>query len=242
MRFEITVLLLAGLAQPAAAEPGSGLPARAAPSDYAAQAHTTGASIGAALLTKRQLREDFLADLQGRYLVVEVGVYPAAGQRFDVRRDDFRLRPSDGDTVIEPADPASVDAPPARTPSSLSGVHGEVDLSVPIGGGGRGYGGPGSGDPRYGDPGYDDHGQRRGRGTRVSVGVGLPGPGSAEGSDDLVREEMIYKALPEKLIAKPAAGYLYFPVASQKKKTIYLLEYTSGGTTLVVDLGALKRK
>ena len=57
MRFEITVLLLAGLAQPAAAEPGSGLPARAAPSDYAAQAHTTGASIGAALDARRGDRQ-----------------------------------------------------------------------------------------------------------------------------------------------------------------------------------------
>ena len=213
----------------ALAQSGPGAFPRQNASSYSASADHGAASVGATLLTKREMRYLLLKDLRNGYVVVDAGVFPAAGG-VTVRRDQFALT-ADGGAPISPADPAAIVAPSRSVMTSLPNLHGEVDIGIGIG----------NSDPYYGRP--DSMGGRRTtRSTSVSLGTGGPRSSPVPVDDELASQELAGKALPEGATTDPVAGYLYFPTPKRKKKALYTLEHTFQGNTVRLELGLLRKK
>ena len=219
-------LVLVGLIcllTPALAQDGPGAFPRPSASAYPAYADHGSVSIGAALLTKRQVYYLLLKDLRDGYVVVDAGVFPAA-DRVTVTRDQFALI-ANGSAPIRPLDPASIIAPSRAVISSLPDLHGEVDIGIGFGG-------------------SDPYGGGGGRSQRQSVSIGTAGPRSSPraADDEVAARELGGKALPEGETANPVAGYLYFPTPNRKKKAVYWLEHSLEGNTVRLELGPLKKK
>ena len=175
------------------------------------------------------MRYLLLKDLRNGYVVVDAGVFPAAG-RATVHRDQFALVADDG-TAISPVDPAAIVAPSRSLMTSLPNLHGEADIGISIG----------NSDPYYGRPGSTG-GRRTTRSTSVSVGTGGPRSSPIPVDDELASQELAGKALPEGATTDPVAGYLYFPTPKRKKKALYTLEHTFQGATVSLELGLLRKK
>ena len=219
-----TLFGLFSLFTAALAQDGPGAFPRSSASAYPSYGDHGAASVGATLLTKRQVRYLLLKDLRDGYLVVEAGLFPAAG-RVAVDRNDFTLIANDG-KPISPVDPATIVAHARAVISSLPDLHGEVDIGIGIGSSNP-YGGEGGGTTR-----------------RQSVSIGTAGPRSSPPpvDDEFATLELVGKALPEGATDTPAAGYLYFPTPKRKKKAVYWLKHTLQGNTVRLELGALKKK
>jgi hypothetical protein len=65
-------------------------------------------AIGAALLPAEKVRATFGAEVEKRFVVVEVGVFPKLG-KVELKHSDFALRLVAPRTLTRPADPASID-------------------------------------------------------------------------------------------------------------------------------------
>jgi hypothetical protein len=206
VRAKFCGLFLCGLL--AAASPG--IRPRPAATDYPSHQSNTGATIGAALISHKEVKKIFATDLnRGGYIVIEVGVYPMAGIDTDLSPADFLLRTEAG-RVVRPVDATAIATSLGRSKDHsigrTSGVYTTADVIV----------GHGSGvDPATGRP-----TGRTGVGESVGVGVG-PSPGSypypASGPNSGAMEQELWeKSLPDGKIAAPVAGYLYFPKPSGK--------------------------
>lgn len=212
---------------------------RTAATDYPAHASQDNVQIGATLLTHKDLKKVFAANVNDCCLVVEVAFYPAKGNDnkdpfVKISLDDFMLRETGIDVGSRPSTPDVLAArlevrpvPPDR--EHRPGVSSSSDI------------------------GYERSSQRNGpeRSTsggvvqRSSVGVGVPIGGSggsrhpegqtAEGNRRAIEAELAEKALPETSAWDPVAGYLYFSVP-KKKKGGYELVYTSGDKKVVLPL------
>ena len=220
-------LLLVAAAGLWAAEP-EGLKPRAAAADYPALATQQGVSIGAALLSAGEVHSAFATDLSRGYMVVEAAVYPEAGKRLDLGPGDFVLRVAGTKQVVRPAGPKTIAAVLQRS----AGRDREITLYPQVG---VGY--------ESGPRGYDPAtGTRRGGGVNTSVGVGVgvgdsQPPASTDQDRKTMETELAEKQLPEKTIAAPAAGYLYFPVRINKKKPQkYELEYDGPAGRMTLPL------
>jgi hypothetical protein len=199
---------------------------RFAAADYPSHATATSASLGAHLLTPEQVHSEFATDLNRGYVVVEVAVYPDDGTRLDLGPGDFVLRVAGTDTDARPAAPRTIAAVLQKTTARDRDV--TVYPTVGVGyESGRGY------DPWYG-------GRRGGWSTGAGVGVGVggnrPRPASTEADRKTMELELGDRQLPEKVIAAPVAGYLYFPLAPRKKGTAYVLEYNGGAGRVELPL------
>lgn len=191
-----------------------GLPARSAPGDYPVQATDKGVTIAAELMDPEQVKGSFATDL-AKYAVVEVAVFPnQAAAPIDLSIIDFALR-IDG-RMVRPANPRSI----ARINQKRSADRSR-DVTL-----------------------YPNVGVQTGSwgtGTAVGVGVGLggnsPGPASSDRDREVMEMELEDKGLPEALVSKPVAGYLYFPIGSSKKKdSTYQLEYQLDGVDVKLTL------
>jgi len=79
-------------------------------------------SIGAKQLSKTEVRNSFATPLAGRYIVVEIGFYPADNKTIGVKQSDFALRTSDGKDVVSPASPETIASIYQKRPKSSSDV------------------------------------------------------------------------------------------------------------------------
>ena len=178
-------------------------------------------SIGAKQLSKTEVRNSFATPLADRYIVVEIGFYPADSKTISLKQSDFALRTSDGKDLVSPASPATIASIYQKRPESSRDVTLYPTANV-------GY---------VSYPDYDGSGRRvSGPVYGVGMGVGVDKSTSAAttGSDRQTMEtELLDKELKDGEVSKPVAGYLYFPIAT-KQKVEYQLEYhgTDAVTTL----------
>ena len=215
--------------------PGStGTVPRSAATDYAAHASQENFQIGATLLTHKDLKKVFAANVNECCLVVEVALYPAKDNFVKISLDDFMLRETGMELGTRPSTPDVLAArlevqPVAPDREHRPGVSSSSDI---------GY-----------ERTTQQTGQERSTSGGVvqhsSVGVGIPiggGGGSrlpegrnAEGNRRAIESELAEKALPETSAWDPVAGYLYFSVP-KKKKGGYELVYMSGDKKVVLPL------
>lgn len=222
-------------ASSAIAQTHRGTVPRTAATDYAAHASQDNVQIGATLLTHKDLKKVFAANVNECCLVVEVAFYPPKDQFVKISLDDFMLRETGMEVGARPSTPEVLAArlevrplPPDR--EHRPGVSSSSDI---------GY-----------ERSTQQNGQERstsgGVVQRSSVGIGVPigggGGGSrhpegqtAEGNRRAIEAELAEKALPETSAWDPVAGYLYFSVP-KKKKGGYELVYMSGDKKVVLPL------
>jgi hypothetical protein len=193
---------------------------------YHAHAEYKGVSLGAELLTRKEVSKEFAADVNRCCLVVHVAVYPEKVELLSVSLDDFTLTVGNADTPIRPRSATVISAKLEK-----KGSNGGVSASTGVG---IGYESGTYIDPVTGQP-----VRVRGVTTSASVGVGVGDrvPVTvAERDREVIERELSEKGLPEAKIAIPVSGYLYFALPRQKKHTKYHLEYTVKGETLNLEL------
>jgi hypothetical protein len=176
-------------------------------------------SIGARQLSKTEVRNSFATPLAGRYIVVEIGFYPADSKTISLKQSDFVLRTSDGNDQASPASPETIASILQKRPESSNDVTLYPTANV-------GY------------VSYPDYNGRRVSGpvygAGMGVGVDKSTSAATTGSDRQTMEtELLDKELKDAEVSKPVAGYLYFPIPT-KQKVDYQLEYR--GTDAVASL------
>lgn len=207
--------LLAGMSLAAT----RGLPVRSDPADYAAHADDKGVRIAAEVLSPDQVRNMFSTEL-GNYVVVEVAVWPKPDSQLDLSPIDFALKV---DATRRPIRPAS-----ARTIANINQRRSRSrkdDILL-----------------------YPSVGVTTGTwgtGTNVGVGVGMgggaPGPASTDRDREVMQLELEERGLPDVVITKPVAGYLFFPAGAKgKKQQSYELQYGTDAATVRMTLPAPK--
>jgi hypothetical protein len=178
-------------------------------------------SIGAKRLSKTEVQNSFATPLAGRYIVVEIGFYPADSKTISLRESDFALRTTDGKDVVSPASPQTIASIYQKRPTSSSDVTLYPSATV-------GY---------VSYPDYEGNGRRvSGPVYGVGMGVGVdksPSASTTNSDRQTMETELRDKQLKDDEVSKPVAGYLYFPIAT-KQKVEYQLEYH--GTDAVTSL------
>jgi hypothetical protein len=186
-----------------------------------------GVSIGAELLTRKEVAQEFAARLNRCCLVVQVAVYPKKDEPLDVSLDDFTLIVGETDTPVRPQSATVISAKLEKQNGSRGGVATSGSASI-------GYEWGTYTDPVTGQP-VHVHGTTTSAGVGVGVGDVVP-PAVAEHDREVIERELSEKGLPEARVAIPVSGYLYFSVPKQKKDTKYRLEYVVKGETLKLQL------
>lgn len=200
---------------------------RATAKDYPASKAESQYSVGAKMLTKTQVQNTFASPLAGKYVVVEVGFYPADGKIIDLQTTGFSLYTADGKDFVSAATPEQIASILQRRPQGGRDVtlypEGHVGYeSYPV------YN-PNGTVGRAGGPVYG-----------AGMGVGL-GESSATANTDSDRKTMESELRDKELkagdVSKPVAGYLYFPLAT-KDKVKYELRYSGpdGISTLPLNV------
>ncbi len=198
---------------------------RASAAAYPASEVQPAYSIGARQLSKTEVRNSFATPLADRYIVVEIGFYPADSKTVSLKQYDFVLRTSDGKDLVSPASPQTIASIYQKRPDSSRDVTLYPTANV-------GY---------VSYPAYDGSGNGRGRRVSgpvygVGMGVGVDQSTSAATTDSdrqTMETELRDKELKDAEVSKPVSGYLYFPIAT-KQKVEYQLEYR--GTNAVTNL------
>ena len=201
-----------------------GVPARSAPTDYAAHVEVGGVNYAASLLSADEVKHSFAFDISKTYVVFEVAVYPATTQKAPASLDPegFVVQTSASGDVAHRADSVTVASviQQKNLPPLPSSPKPAVAVSTEVG---------------Y-ESGRDPYtGQRvHGTYTDTQVAVGkdnrppnYPQPGGYPQDRELLEAQLWEKSLPEGKLTRPAAGYLYFPASLLKKRPggIYRLEY-----------------
>jgi hypothetical protein len=169
-------------------------------------------SVGAMLLSAKEVEQKFSAPLGKRYLVVEVGVFPVG--EVTVRQQDFTIRTGNEAQTFFAATPEDVATDLANHPRRV-GIFPTLGV------------------------GYSNGPWGRGVSTGVGVGIaGGPRPysrGPMGANRRVIENELRDKSLPAGSLTKPVAGYLYFPV-KEKHDAHYSLELTRNGQVLSLPL------
>ena len=191
-----------------------------------------GYSLGARLLTEMEVLQKFVTPLKGKYVVVEVALYPGNSD-IAVDNRDFVLQVSGQDQIFRPREPESIAAGLQRRASSDR-------RTAVVSSGTIGYE---SRRERY----PEAYPGRRGRndeirtgGPRTTIGIGAlrdrrPRP-STDRDRQVMKTELEDKSLPQGFTGSPAAGHLYFAVGKFRKKAVHRLEYRGNGETTVLVL------
>ena len=230
-------ILLAASAVALATDP-RGLKPRSGPADYPAHETGTDVTIGAAVLTPAQVKSTFATDLSG-YLVLEVGVYPGAGQAVDVSIGDFAVRVGSEGEIVRAANPQAIAASNQRKKAPKPSRASDVTLypSATIGYESGTYTDPASGQRRRAGGVYTDAG--------VGVGIGdqgpqMPRPGSTDRDRDVMNQELTDKMLPDGKTSDPVAGYVYFRLPAKARTSALELQYFAAGGKVRVLLPAVR--
>lgn len=83
---------------------------RSSADKYQAHARHEGVSIGAELLTPKEVSKEFAAEVNRCCLVVQVALYPKSDEPLNVSLDDFTLIARDTEAAARPLSPAVVSA------------------------------------------------------------------------------------------------------------------------------------
>ena len=208
---------------PASPDERGGTAPRSSADKYKAHASLAGVSIGAELLTRKEVSKEFAADVNRCCLVVEVAVYPHGTEPLKLSRDDFTLAVEGMDVGVKPQRATVVSARLTRGASSGVTTVANAGVGVEFGT----YTDPVTGQPVHG----------RAVTTSVGAGVGTGSsapPAVAQHNREAIERELGEKSMPQAKISVPVCGYLYFSVAKQKKQVKYRLEYSIRGETLVL--------
>ena len=200
---------------------------RSSADKYHAHAKHRGVSIGAELLTRKEVSKEFAADVKRCCLVVQVAVYPEKDEPLNVSLDDFTLIVGGTDTPIRPQSATVISAKLEKEKGSNGGVTTSTSAGI-------GYESGTYNDPVTGQP-VRAHRVTTSAGVAVGVGDRVPAT-VAEHDREVIERELSEKGLPEAKIAIPVSGYLYFPLARRKKDTKYRLEYVVKDETLNLQL------
>ena len=199
---------------------------RSSADKYHSHATNDGVGIGAELLTRKEVSQEFAAGLNRCCLVVQVAVYPKKDEPLDVSLDDFALIVGEIDIPVRPQSATVISAKLEK-----QGSKGGVVTSESVG---IGYESGTYNDPVTGQP-VHVRGITTSAGAGVGVGDAVP-PAVAEHDREMIERELSEKGLPKAKVAIPVSGYLYFSVPKQKKDTKYRLEYVVKGETLKLQL------
>jgi hypothetical protein len=200
---------------------------RSSSEKYKAHAKHGGVSIGAELLTRKEVSKEFAADVNRCCLVVQVAVYPQKDELLNVSLDDFTLVVGGTEAPVRPQSATVISAKLEKK----NGSNGSLTTSTSAG---IGYESGTYIDPVTGRP-VHVHGVTTSAGVAVGAGDRVPAT-VAEHDREVIERELSEKALPEAKIAIPVSGYLYFSLPQQKKDTKYRLEYVVKGETLNLQL------
>jgi hypothetical protein len=195
---------------------------------YHSHAQRDDTSVGAEILTPKQVQKAFVvSDLNRCCIVVEFAFYPSKGRDpHNLSLDDFALYVSGSDVGTKPQSATLVAA-------SLQKKAGSGPPVSVRGGATVGYESGTYTDPNTGQP-TRVHGVYTG--TEVDVSDSKPAPGSTDRDRQVMEKELDQKGLPEGKTAAPVAGYLYFSIHDRKKNAKYQLEYNFNGEKLVLTL------
>ena len=194
---------------------GQNPPPRESAAAYPASKVESVYSIGVKRLLKTQIQNSFATPLADRFIVVEIGFYPANGKTISMKQTDFALRVADGKDMISPASPEEIASIYQKRPASSR----DVTLYPTANIGYESY-------PVY-DP--TNRTNRRAGGPVYSAGMGVglgttASPATTDSDRKTMETELLDKELKDGEVSKPVAGYLYFPI-STKEKVEYQLEY-----------------
>jgi hypothetical protein len=226
------VLVFAAAVSLLAAEDRRGLKPRPNAGEYPSVKTQNGVTIAARVLTGDEVRSGFVTDLERRYAVIEVAVYPSAGKAVEISDIDVSLRYDGRSVWTRAASPATVAGVVQRRNGSAR-RNSDVMLYPSIG---IGH----STGPDYGDG-------RRGGGTTVGTGVGVgiggagspdPPPASTDTDRRVMERELAEKALPTGRATAPVAGYLYFPLPQRKTVVAEELEFDGEAGNIRLPLRA----
>ncbi len=210
-----------------------GIRPRSGVADYSAHAKIDSAGFGAAVIPAAEVKKIFAADIdKAGYVVVEVGVFPAAGREFDLSPLDFTLRADPNAISERTADADAIAAAVAKPVRAVNPESPSEEVSVTAGASVQHVSYP---DPVTG---------RKSGATIVGVGsgVGVGNNGqrfpSSSGTDTNRLEQSLWeKSLPDGRTTAPVAGYLYFPKPSRKAKgAAWVLEWQNTGERVNITL------
>jgi len=189
------------------ADGSGGVLPRDSVSAYQAHRDTDDVTVAASLLPPNRAAKLFTFDVSKRYIVVEVAVYPKPGHDVDIHLLDFELKRASGEKSL-PATPEEVAAVWGQKPPQLPS---RAPVMAPAQGGAQ-YGS--AGNPNTGRP---DHVW----GTYAGEGPGYAPPmyGSGPGAHSL-EAKVRQSALPQGRTNRAVAGYVFFPVARQRKDDV----------------------
>jgi hypothetical protein len=219
------VLVLLTLSLASHAQKQGGIAPRSDIAGYPAYAKGAELSVGADLLTKDDVRRQFVSDLNRGYLVLETAVVPQGGASVKVVRGDFVLVLSNNE-ILRVLDPATVAG------QLYKAAQGDRNITLyPVAGVGVETGR--RTDPRTGQT-------QSGTGIYTSVGIGVgigqAGAGTSDKDLEVMTQELKDKSLPDVETAESVAGYLYFPMPEKKDLEPVQLRYGSGEKALVLKL------
>jgi hypothetical protein len=238
MRFVVlsTTLLIAALlftapsnAQSTQDDPSAprGSVPRSSADRYHSHAQSDGATVGADILTPKQVGKAFVTDLNRCCIVVEFAFYPSKGKDpHNLSLDDFALYVSGSDIGTKPGGATLIAA-------SLQKKAGSGPPVAVHGAAGVGYESGTATDPNTGQP-TRVHGVSTV--TEVAVSDPKPSLGSTARDRQIMEKELDQKGLPLGKAAAPVSGYLYFSIHDRKKDAKYQLEYNFNGEKLVLPL------
>ena len=191
-----------------------------------------GYSLGARLLGELEVLQKFVTPLKGKYVVVEVALYPGNAD-IAVDNRDFVLQVSGKNEIFRPQEPAFIAATLQQRASSTR--RSSVVTSGTIGYESR--------RERYPEayPGRRNRNDDiRSGGPRTTIGIGAlrdRSPRPSTGRDrQVMKTELEDKRLPQGFTGSPVAGYLYFAVGKHRKKAVHRLEYRGNGETTLLAL------
>jgi hypothetical protein len=226
MRTALASLAILTLFTIAVADSPKGLKPRATAADYPVFQQHIKLALGAEQLSQKQVQHAFATELDKRYIVVEVGVFPSKDGSLKLNAADFMLHVAGTSQVLRPAAPETIAQVLYKKPSTSHDVTITPVTSVGYESGGR-----------------DIYGNRQSGGMTTSsgaiVGVSSNKKGGTEGDRKTMETELRDKALPQGEVIQPVSGYLYFPV-STAKKVQYELEYSSNGQVVRLQLPSPK--
>jgi hypothetical protein len=206
----------------AGADATHGIKPRHMAADYPVFQQHQALALGAEQLSQKQVQHAFATELDKRYIVVEIGIFPAANGNVKVSPSDFMLRMAGTKDVLRPASPETIAQVLYRKPATTHDV-----TVTPVGSIG------------YDSGGRDPYGNRYPGGVTTStgamVGIDSSKAGGTEADRKTMETELRDKSLPQGEVAKPVSGYLYFPV-STNKKVQYELVYSGNGQEIRLQL------
>ena len=198
---------------------------RAKASDYPAVKQQPNFTLGAAPLSAKQVRKAFVSNIGKKYFVVEVAVYPKSDTK--VLPQNFALRPNNEKDSIHPADPQMM----ASQINEKDQKGHDYDIHPVFG---VEYS-TGPNDPYYGTSRQRNGGVTTTSGVMVDMKNKKKDPKTSDADRKAMIAELTEKGLPDVIVSKPTAGYLYFPVSGDKR-IHYQLEYQTPNGTVVIPL------